>query len=133
MYLKLVHKVWRSRVFPVENVVNFCHSCRQACFLQDSLMMANNYLHTASSDMPDDMNYYQLSKQDMLDFFEKIKFSTLEERLAIPGMHPMRAEWMVIALIEIIKTIEYFSVNEIWYVSHSLKEGAVYDWIDQHC
>jgi exopolyphosphatase/guanosine-5'-triphosphate,3'-diphosphate pyrophosphatase len=96
--------------------------------------LANIFYHqTHHSDMPDDMNYYQLSKQDMLDFFEKIKFSTLEERLAIPGMHPMRAEWMVIALIEIIKTIEYFSVNDIWYVSHSLKEGAVYDWIDQHC
>lgn len=66
--------------------------------------------------------YKQLHKELLL--------STYEQRLAMKGMMPMRADMMVLGSILIRFIIEHLSISEMKLSTYALKEGVVWEIIN---
>ena len=85
---------------------------RNAIFSDDCLPAETSAMH-------------DLSRADFLELFYKIVPLSLEERLAIPGMIPLRAGMMVVALSLVKVLLDETSSPGIRVSTWSLKEGAL--------
>ncbi|MDG1767658.1 MAG: hypothetical protein P8H98_12755 [Flavobacteriales bacterium] len=59
--------------------------------------------------------------------FDELIGSTKNERLLVPGLQPIRADFMVIALIMIKFTLERYNLNRIHQSNYALKEGVLFE------
>ena len=65
------------------------------------------------------------------EFYHEMVTSTLNQRLCIKGLVPMRADMIVIALILIRKTLSLTKIENMLHSPFALKEGAVRQAIRQ--
>ena len=63
---------------------------------------------------------------------EKILTSTREERLAFPGMIPMRVEMIVVATVLLKYIISLCKIQDIRISAYALKEGILVKYIDSN-
>lgn len=59
--------------------------------------------------------------------FDELIGSTKNERLLVPGLQPIRADFMVIAMIMIKFTLERYNLNRIYQSNYALKEGVLFE------
>lgn len=71
-----------------------------------------------------------VSIQDFNSISEIIIESTLEERKEMTGMDPLRIEMIVPAFIFIRLIINRLKVNQITQTDFALREGILYEWIN---
>lgn len=71
----------------------------------------------------DTEKYYEFSKE--------IKTTTLRERLAMPGLLPMRADMIVLSFILVDTALEIAGHPELWQTRYALKEGALAHMIEK--
>lgn len=65
------------------------------------------------------------------DLHKRLITSTLDERLAIKGMHPERADMIVVASILTQLIIDDFGISEMSLSRYGLKEGILYSVVHQ--
>ncbi|MGQ1908658.1 Ppx/GppA phosphatase family protein [Marinifilum sp. RC60d5] len=75
---------------------------------------------------------FEIKLKDFFRLHQKFINSTLEERQVIKGMDPVRVELMVIASIFINYLVKETGFSKLYQSSYSLKEGALYDFIEQN-
>lgn len=81
-------------------------------------------------ELPPHLLSYPIPIDALTSLYNDLKTRPLAERLRIPGMHEMRADWIVLSLIQILTTIELCNISELHAVFYSLKEGALFEMID---
>ncbi|RUT79432.1 Ppx/GppA phosphatase family protein [Ancylomarina longa] len=75
---------------------------------------------------------FEIKLKDFFRLHQNFLASTLEERKAMPGMDPVRVELMVIASIFIHYLVKDAGFSKLYQSSFALKEGALFDYIEQH-
>lgn len=70
--------------------------------------------------------WFKLDVSDFNQLYYSILSRNLEERMALPGMIPLRAEMMVMAVILIKEIISVLEIRKIRTSSFSLKEGVFF-------
>lgn len=64
-------------------------------------------------------------------FYKNIVNSTLEERMQMPGMDPVRVEFMVLAMLLIQHVISIGRFDKVFQSSYAIKEGIIFDYLKQ--
>jgi exopolyphosphatase/guanosine-5'-triphosphate,3'-diphosphate pyrophosphatase len=59
--------------------------------------------------------------------FDALIGSTKNERLLVPGLQPLRADFMVIAMIMIKFTLNRYQLTRIHQSNYALKEGVLFE------
>jgi exopolyphosphatase/guanosine-5'-triphosphate,3'-diphosphate pyrophosphatase len=77
------------------------------------------------------LNGYQIELGTYRQVFDWLMRSRLDERLAIPGILPMRAELVVVGALLVQTLIEDLSLERLLLSMYSLKEGMIFDYIEQ--
>ncbi len=75
--------------------------------------------NTAVTSMP-------FESADVAQLMNKLIPSTLEERLAMPGMIALRADYMVVAALFIQVVLEEMQIKKVFQCNYALKEGALF-------
>ena len=68
----------------------------------------------------------EISIKDFAILYNTLINSSLEERLAMPGMPDFRAEMIVLAIIEVQYLIKRANIQRIMQSAYALKEGAIH-------
>ena len=76
-----------------------------------------------------DKSEYIISTSNYLKISERVVMSTLEERLQMKGLVPMRVDMIVIFFIKINLLLSWFPIQHIHVSTYCLKEGAAIDYI----
>lgn len=79
----------------------------------------------------EDQLSYNINLNDFEKIHDKVLRSTLEERKLIKGLITMRIDMIVISCILIDYTLKKFKLNKLRVSTYSLKEGALYQIINQ--
>lgn len=92
-----------------------------------SAMIAHRKKDFLSSE---NLNSYRYSAREFKELHKFLLHSTIEERLYIPGMDPLRAEMINMGglLIEIL--LEEIGVKEMMVSTYALKEGILFRYIE---
>ena len=67
-----------------------------------------------------DMGVYRMIEREVIR-------ATFEQRLAMPGMIPMRADMMVLSCLIIRWTLKHCGVQQMWGSRYALKEGVYFE------
>lgn len=73
----------------------------------------------------------QLEISEFGELHKKLLKSTREERFAMAGMSPLRAEYMVLGSIFVDHIIKNSGIDELYQSSYSLKEGYMAEFAEQ--
>ena len=74
----------------------------------------------------ENQTWMEFNTADLKDLLLKIIPSTRDQRLAMPGMIEMRADYMVIAALFIETVIEELKIKNIYQCNYALTEGALF-------
>jgi exopolyphosphatase/guanosine-5'-triphosphate,3'-diphosphate pyrophosphatase len=91
----------------------------------DTMIDIRNALNSGQWIPAENSAMHELSRPDFLGLFHRILPLSLEERLSIPGMIPLRAGMMVVALCLVKVLLEETASPGIRVSTWSLKEGAL--------
>ena len=91
----------------------------------DTMIDIRNALNSSQWMPAEASSVHELSRGDFLGLFDRIVPLSLEERLVIPGMIPLRAGMMVVALSLVKVLLEETCSPGIRVSTWSLKEGAL--------
>jgi len=75
---------------------------------------------------------FVIKMQDYQQLHQQLLKSTLEERMAMPGMEAMRVEMIVLASIFTRLVIEKIGITHMVQSCYALKEGAVWDIVNNN-
>ena len=70
--------------------------------------------------------YHEISRDDFHKLYNTLLYSSLKERMAMPGMPGFRAEMIVLAIIEVQYVIKRANIQRIIQSDYALKEGAIH-------
>lgn len=73
-----------------------------------------------------DKQYYNFNMHDYNEIQRLLYQSTLEERLQMPGLIPMRADMIVISVIMVNYILNALSIHDLRLSSYALKEGLIH-------
>ncbi len=79
--------------------------------------------------VPNPLNGYQLTRQDIEAATNKLAAMTYEERFSIPGISDKRAEIIVPGAIILLEAMEMLCINSITICERALREGIIVDWM----
>jgi len=77
------------------------------------------------------MNGYRFTKESFLGVFEKLQATDREGRLKMAGMDPMRADLIVMGSVVVNILCSELTVETFILSSFALKEGILYDYIEE--
>ena len=80
--------------------------------------------------MVDNKTCYEINVSDYLAISHKTIHSTLKERMAMPGLIPMRRDMIVLSFILIDFILDTTHIKNISLSTYSLKEGAITLFLD---
>ncbi len=92
-----------------------------------SAMVAHRKRDFLSSE---NLNSYRYSAREFKELHKILVHSTQEERIAIPGMDPLRAEMINMGSLLIDVLLEEIGVKELMVSTFALKEGILYRYIE---
>lgn len=90
-------------------------------------MMLENFPGSVSNHKP----WIELPDHVMKYFSGKLIFSTLAQRKIIPGMDPVRVEYMAVAMHFIHYLLAKMNIEKIYQTSFAIKEGIIFDYLDR--
>lgn len=82
--------------------------------------------------VPDRLNGFQISLQELRSWVQKLRRMTLEERLSLPDMSDRRAEIIVAGAVILQETMDLLGVERMTICERALREGVVVDWMLTH-
>lgn len=91
----------------------------------DTLIDMRNAAQYDSHQAAELKSWHQLKKTEFFGLYNRVLPLSLEERLQLPGMIPLRAGMMVVALILVNVLLEEIPSETIRISTWSLKEGAL--------
>jgi exopolyphosphatase / guanosine-5'-triphosphate,3'-diphosphate pyrophosphatase len=74
----------------------------------------------------DEISNYNFDMKELSELHNALLKSTLDERMKIPGMIAMRADFIVISSIFIQMVLQEYKINTLHQSSYSLKEGILF-------
>lgn len=89
------------------------------------------YKHKGGNIFPNDSRF-QIPMKSYKEIHNEIITSTFEERQQIPGMDIMRTEMIPLASVLVHYVLNRFNIDMIIYSRFSLKEGAIFDYIEKN-
>lgn len=89
-------------------------------------MMLKNFPESVTNHLP----WIELPDHVMKYFYEKLIFSTLSQRKIIPGMDPVRVEYMAVAMHFIHYLLAKMNIEKIYQTSFAIKEGIIFDYLE---
>lgn len=82
--------------------------------------------------VPDPLNGYQMSYEDLSKLVEELRQASYSERLAMPEMSPRRAEIIVAGAVILHEAMGLLGAKSITICERALREGVVVDWMITH-
>lgn len=82
--------------------------------------------------VPDPLNGFQMSYEEISSLVEKLRQSTADERLEMPEMSPRRAEIIVAGAVILHEAMGLLKADSITICERALREGVVVDWMLSH-
>lgn len=82
--------------------------------------------------VPDPLNGFQLSLEELREWVERLRQMTYAERLALPEMSARRAEIIVAGAVILQETMELLGAESLTICERALREGVVVDWMLVH-
>lgn len=82
-------------------------------------------LHFFNKPLQSDTKEYLFSENDFNFLYQLLLPTTLQQRLKIPGMLPMRADMMVVGIILINEVLNQSNIKKVKMSAYSLKEGVL--------
>jgi exopolyphosphatase/guanosine-5'-triphosphate,3'-diphosphate pyrophosphatase len=82
--------------------------------------------------VPDPLNGFQMSYDEISRLVETLRQATSAERLALPEMSPRRAEIVVAGAVILQETMDLLGADSITICERALREGVVVDWMLTH-
>jgi len=82
--------------------------------------------------IPDPLNGYQISYDDLVEWVDRLRHMTFTERLALPDMSARRAEIIVAGAVILQQAMELLGADSITICERALREGLVVDWMLTH-
>ncbi|VEP11824.1 Ppx/GppA phosphatase [Hyella patelloides LEGE 07179] len=79
--------------------------------------------------IPNPLNGYELSRDDLESIVDKLAGMTYEERFNIPGISDRRAEIIVPGAIILLETMKMLKLDSITICERALREGIIVDWM----
>lgn len=79
----------------------------------------------------ENLNSYSFSYRDYHRAHQRIQKSKQEERLAMPGMDPMRVDMIVMGSMIVEVFAQELSIKQFMVSTNALKEGILYRYIDE--
>ena len=79
--------------------------------------------------VPEPLNGFQMSFQELQSWTDRLRKMTLEERLELPEMSPRRAEIIVPGAIILQETMAMLGADTLTICERALREGVVVDWM----
>ena len=76
---------------------------------------------------PERVHGYTLSLEGIQRMYSQLASKTLEERLAVPGLHPGRAPTLVAGVVILIQVMRAFGLTELEVSEHDILYGAALD------
>lgn len=73
----------------------------------------------------------EISLSDYFQLNEQLLRSTAEERSRMPGMEPIRVDYIVLASAFVSFVLKEFSIKKLIQSNYALKEGVMAEWIEQ--
>lgn len=92
----------------------------------DTLVDMRNASIGSNKNMAENQALHSLSRAEFLNLYKALSPLSMEERLAFPGMIPLRAGMMVVAMAFIHLLLEKSEADTIRVSTYSLKEGALF-------
>ncbi|HZG38117.1 MAG TPA: Ppx/GppA phosphatase family protein [Nodosilinea sp.] len=82
--------------------------------------------------VPDPLNGFQMTYEEVSGLVETLRQATYAERLAMAEMSPRRAEIIVAGAVILQETMELLNADRITICERALREGVVVDWMLTH-
>lgn len=82
--------------------------------------------------VPDPLNGFQMSRQELDGWVERLRQMTFKERLALPEMSARRAEIIVAGAVILQETMDLLGSSSLTICERALREGVVVDWMLTH-
>ncbi|QQE64084.1 exopolyphosphatase [Leptolyngbya sp. BL0902] len=82
--------------------------------------------------VPDPLNGYQMTYEDLSKLVEELRRASYSERLAMPEMSPRRAEIIVAGAVILHEAMGLLGAKSITICERALREGVVVDWMITH-
>ncbi|MBD2232911.1 Ppx/GppA phosphatase family protein [Phormidium tenue] len=82
--------------------------------------------------VPNPLNGFQMSYDEISRLVETLRQATYAERLALPEMSPRRAEIVVAGAVILHETMGLLNADSITICERALREGVVVDWMLTH-
>lgn len=82
--------------------------------------------------VPDPLNGFQMTYEEVSRQVETLRQTTYAERLALPEMSPRRAEIIVAGAVILQETMDLLGAESITICERALREGVVVDWMLTH-
>lgn len=96
----------------------------------DTLAEMNMQYHQLNVSI-DEMTMYRIPMSDYKRMRDELLRSTRAERLQIPGMIPLRADMIVVAIILLDYIFDCLEPHEIVVSTYALKEGVLYAAVEE--
>lgn len=96
------------------------------------MAMASIILVKAGKRVPETMNGMRLTRSEILDAVDTVvKATTVEQRLAIPGIDARRADVIVAGALILEQIVLGLNIQELTISGYALREGIVYDTVQK--
>ncbi|HIK43920.1 MAG TPA: Ppx/GppA family phosphatase, partial [Leptolyngbyaceae cyanobacterium M65_K2018_010] len=82
--------------------------------------------------VPDPLNGYRMTYEELAKLVEELRRATYTERLAMPEMSPRRAEIIVAGAVILHEAMGLLNADSITICERALREGVVVDWMLTH-
>ena len=79
--------------------------------------------------VPDPLNGYKISYQDIEKIVKKLSKLSYEERLDVSGLSEKRAEIIIPGAVILLETMNMLKLNSIVICERALREGMIVDWM----
>jgi exopolyphosphatase / guanosine-5'-triphosphate,3'-diphosphate pyrophosphatase len=94
--------------------------------------LATIYALDNQGTIPNPLNGYVVSRQDLERILKKLAQMNYEERLTVPGISDRRAEIIVPGAIILLEAMSMLRLDSITLCEQALREGIIVDWMLTH-
>ncbi|MEL6438514.1 MAG: Ppx/GppA phosphatase family protein [Cyanobacteria bacterium J06621_8] len=82
--------------------------------------------------VPDPLNGYEITYQDIEAIVKKLAKMSYEERLEVPGLIEKRAEIIIPGAVILLEAMSMLKLDSIVLCERALREGIIVDWMLSH-
>lgn len=81
---------------------------------------------------PEIIHGFHLSRSSLANLVETLRQKSLPERIAMPGMHPKRAELLPVGGLILLEAMKFFNIFDILVSDHGLRYGLLAERLEKN-